>query len=401
MLVFGSDTSAFLGTVRSLGRQGIEVHAAGCDERMPAAASRYISRIHDIPFYEKDGTAWLQRIRTLVARYDYALLIPTSDASLAQLAAHRETLGERRIAAPGDEALALFSDKWATREAALALDIPVPEARLVTGPMAASEVERELGLPVILKSRRSYTVGDTIQKTAVALLDSEDALQSALSSSDQAMVEGFIPGFCRGVSVIAMDGELLQAFQHVRKRQEHATGPSSWRVSEPLDGRLLDAARKLIAFANYTGVAMFEFRFDETGQDFVLLEVNPRFWGSMQLASDAGADYATLLHGMLTKGTKPEKHFGFTPDLHKRSVWGEFDALSQAWSDGGGPVARLGAVQKIVQFLYALTKKDGFDSYAPDDPAPFLIERRQVLARFRARITGNEPLGGRMAARDR
>ena len=42
VLVMGDDTRGFLATVRSLGRQGIEVHAAPADFRSPALASRYV-----------------------------------------------------------------------------------------------------------------------------------------------------------------------------------------------------------------------------------------------------------------------------------------------------------------------------------------------------------------------
>ena len=43
-LVIGEDTRSFLATVRSLGRGGIEVHAAPFTFQSPALRSRYISK---------------------------------------------------------------------------------------------------------------------------------------------------------------------------------------------------------------------------------------------------------------------------------------------------------------------------------------------------------------------
>ena len=53
-------------------------------------------------------------------------------------------------------------------------------------------------------------------------------------------------------------------------------------------------ARKLLDAVHWHGVAMVEFR--ETPQgEFYLMEVNTRFWGSLQLAIDSGVDFPALL----------------------------------------------------------------------------------------------------------
>ncbi|QYJ08379.1 ATP-grasp domain-containing protein [Qipengyuania flava] len=345
--------------------------------------------------------AWVERIKALIEQHGFSLLVPTSDASIAQLAAHRADLGEHRVAAPSDATLEILVDKGATREAARKLGVPTASGRLSSAPHDADQLAHELGLPLIVKSPRSYSLGEASQKTGVALVESREEIADALSGRETALVEGFLPGFCRGVSVLAKDGEVLQAFQHKRLRQEHATGPSSWRVSEDLDPALLEASRRIVAHSGLTGVAMFEYRCnDETGE-FALLEVNPRFWGSMQLAADAGADYPALLHDMLIEGQVPGKRFDFPSGLQKRSVWGEFDALSQAFETAGGGLERIAFMRRLTQFLGALAKREGFDSYAKDDPEPFERERAQVLGRFRSRITNNAPIGGRTTSRDR
>lgn len=51
VLVIGDDMRSFLATVRSLGRQGLQVHAAPYDMSSPALTSRYIQQVHPLPFY--------------------------------------------------------------------------------------------------------------------------------------------------------------------------------------------------------------------------------------------------------------------------------------------------------------------------------------------------------------
>ena len=44
-----------------------------------------------------------------------------------------------------------------------------------------------------------------------------------------------------------------------------------------------------------TGVAMVEYRYDPASRRYVFMEINGRFWGSLQLAIDAGVDFPALL----------------------------------------------------------------------------------------------------------
>ncbi|TMM49071.1 ATP-grasp domain-containing protein [Qipengyuania marisflavi] len=388
VLIFGCDTNAFLGTVRSLGRAGVRIHAAGCDAAIPAGQSRYLEAHHEIPSYVGDGSVWAARIAELLRQHDYALLIPTSDSALAQLDAHRAQLGEQRLAIPSHHALALLANKDATRRAAQECGVPVTGGRPVIAGDDAATLAGELGLPLIIKTVRSYAPGDSTQKATVGLFEDAAKLQQRLDQGGDLLAESYVPGFCRGVSVVAKDGAALQAFQHRRLRQEHRTGPSSWRISERLDPQLLDSVGKLIAKTDYTGVAMFEFRCTHDGRETYLLEVNPRFWGSLHLALDAGADYPATLHAMLCGGPTPAKRTDYPAGLEKFSVWGEFDALSGTWHSARGISERAEAFSRLTGYVAKLARKRGFDSWAEDDPAPFYTERRQVLRRLFDHGTG-------------
>jgi predicted ATP-grasp superfamily ATP-dependent carboligase len=67
-----------------------------------------------------------------------------------------------------------------------------------------------------------------------------------------------------------------------------------------VDSVLRDYADSLLRAAEYRGVAMIEFRIRPDGRPY-LMEVNARFWGSLQLAVDCGVDfpwlYWQILHG--------------------------------------------------------------------------------------------------------
>ncbi len=52
----------------------------------------------------------------------------------------------------------------------------------------------------------------------------------------------------------------------------------------------------------WTGVAHVEFKIDPRDRKPKLLEVNPRFWGSLQLAVESGIDFPFLLFRLAMEG---------------------------------------------------------------------------------------------------
>ena len=82
-------------------------------------------------------------------------------------------------------------------------------------------------------------------------------------------------------------------------------GRSTAAVSASCDPRLVDSAGRMLGALGWHGVAMAEFKWDETSNQFWLLEINGRFWGSLPLALAAGVDFPYYLY-QLAVGQTPE-----------------------------------------------------------------------------------------------
>ncbi|MCZ7584034.1 MAG: ATP-grasp domain-containing protein [Deltaproteobacteria bacterium] len=85
------------------------------------------------------------------------------------------------------------------------------------------------------------------------------------------------------------------SFFHRRLRELPPSGGISV-LSEaiPPDPEAARAGRALLEALHWTGPAMVEFKRDADGRP-CLMEINGRFWGSLQLAIDAGVDFPALL----------------------------------------------------------------------------------------------------------
>ena len=140
----------------------------------------------------------------------------------------------------------------------------------------------------------------------------------------QRLVDG--PGL--GVFLLVWDGRTIASFAHRRIREKPPTGGASvFRESVPVDPELLRWSEGLLGRFGWRGVAMVEFKADrETGTPY-LMEINGRFWGSLQLAIDSGVDFPRMLVDLAT-GHDVKRSPGYRQGMKTRWLWGEVDHLA-------------------------------------------------------------------------
>jgi hypothetical protein len=112
------------------------------------------------------------------------------------------------------------------------------------------------------------------------------------------------------------------------------------------------------------------------------MEVNARFWGSLQLAIDAGIDFPSLLVRCAGGETVPECHY-YRAGIRSRWFWGDVDHLYLRFSrsraelqleDGAGS-----RFQALLDFLRVHPGRDRCEVWRWRDPAPFIVETLQWL----------------------
>jgi predicted ATP-grasp superfamily ATP-dependent carboligase len=249
-----------------------------------------------------DGAAWLGAMEALLRSERFDLVIPCNETTLLPLQRHRAQLESlARLAIPDDHAIAILFDKHATRELARQVGVPVAPGRLARPDDTAEAVLAELGAPVMVKPRRSYALETLSSRGKARVVRDAGTLARILAevAPEETLLEQFFPGQGLGVSLLASKGRVLQAFEHHRVRE--LAGASFYRVSAPLTPELARACEAIVAATPYTGVAMFEFKRNESG-GWILLEVNARPWGSMPLPLALGVDFPYRWYRLLTAG---------------------------------------------------------------------------------------------------
>ena len=92
-LVLGNNTKSFLTVIRSLGRKGIQVHVAWCDQQSPCRYSRYVECYHQIPRYVSGDGKWISSLKILLQNEGFDLVIPCDDPTIIPLQVNRGEFG--------------------------------------------------------------------------------------------------------------------------------------------------------------------------------------------------------------------------------------------------------------------------------------------------------------------
>jgi predicted ATP-grasp superfamily ATP-dependent carboligase len=377
ILVTDGETRAALAAVRALGARGHSVHAVTAGPHNLAGASRFAASEHRATDPSGDPKGWTRAIEQLARDLGVELLLPVSDVSLGTLYAFG--VEERLpVAGPTREAHELAVDKHALLERASRLGLDCPCSVLIQGSPQLEELPPTLRFPVVLKPRRTCLLtGGRWVKAAVRILRTPDDLRAAREDAahGDALLQEFVPGHGEGIFLLAREGRTLVSFAHRRLREKPPTGGTSVLCeSIAPDPELLERSSRLLESLCWTGVAMIEFRRSPTGR-VALMEVNPRLWGSLQLAIDAGVDFPSLLVDLHRGAEIPPVE----PRLGVRSRWllGDLDHLLISLRSRS---TRRATGQRLLPLLGAFLRSfvDGSrtDVLRWNDPRPFARELR-------------------------
>src|SRR3989454_46913 len=318
------------------------------------------------------------------------ILLPMTDPSVEAVLEHRAALPETVVIPFRDLATYRASaDKAHVLELARSSGFDIPETRIIA---SADECDDALSdstfFPAVIKPHRSVvTVGGARRKIAVTPVPDSAAARRGLSALPVAafpvLLQRWVEGIGEGFFALRWGGRTVAMFAHRRLREKPpAGGVSVYRESIPLDERLVGPGLRLLEALGWNGVAMIECKRELATGRQVVMEVNGRFWGSLQLAIDAGVDFPSLLVRCAAGEIVPEgRHYR----VGVRSRWflGDVDHLylrlrrSRAdlqLEDGAG--SRLRA---LLDFLRVDPRHDRCEVWRWRDPAPFLVEGLQWL----------------------
>ncbi|MGI9316685.1 MAG: ATP-grasp domain-containing protein [bacterium] len=343
VLVLDANTRSALAVTRSLGKRGIRVFTADESTSSLAGSSRYSYRYFQHPSARNEEDRFIGAINEICLNQQIDILMPVTELTLGLLLIHRK-LFEKTILPFADlETVNALADKCKLTVLAKILDIPIPSTLEMSAGLVPDNEITNREFPQVLKPGLSWLKIDSGWiHTAVRVPGNKNELirlveEDPAFQNHNYLLQEYVAGHGEGIFAIYNYGEPIAFFAHKRLREKPPDGGVSvLSESADINPTLLKYAKKILDHVCWHGVAMVEFRIDD-GKIY-LVEVNTRFWGSLQLAIDSGVDFPWLLY-QIACGEKVEKANEYSKGKRLRWLLGDFKWLflvlkEKKWSFG-------------------------------------------------------------------
>ena len=316
---------------RSLGKHP-QLRVLTADETTTALAgrSKYSKAYHRYPSPRHAPAEFSQWLARFVAAQSIQWVFPVTEISSQSVLLLQQELDGCRIPFADYRTVLALADKGNLIELARQYRINHPDSHRFPH-AAALDPATVTKFPVVLKPCLSrLRLADGWLDTTVHVAHDPRELGHLLSSKPYLrdhpfLLQEFIPGTGAGIFALYDRGNPVAHFAHRRLREKPPRGGVSvLSESAAPEPQMLDMAHRLLNAVQWHGVAMVEFRVTPEGTPY-LMEVNTRFWGSLQLAIDSGVDFPYWLYQICNGETPATSDYRIGRRL--RWLLGDLDSL--------------------------------------------------------------------------
>jgi predicted ATP-grasp superfamily ATP-dependent carboligase len=246
---------------------------------------------------------WNGRIESLISllhQQGIQVVMPISIASFRFCSQERSVLSDYGIKLLVSELptwLRLYN-KGQTYELAARYGIPVPKSVMISPANYRDRIAASnLSFKLVIKAAEEG--GARFVRYARSNRECEGIFCDFLRKDPNVFEKGviaqeYIQGTSCAYFCLADQGRILAEFGHRRIHQNPPSGGVSTCCASFQNEQMFDQGRTLVQNERYSGPCMIEFMHDHEKERFVLIEVNPKFWGSSLLPIICGVDFPVL-----------------------------------------------------------------------------------------------------------
>lgn len=356
----------------SLARAGHTVSACSSARLAMTRFSRFASSFDLVPDFFVDEKGYVAALAEIARRRSIDVIMPVHEDALA-IQAHRELLpADVRLACPEADQLALALDKGRLLTAAHAHGVPIPRTIVPQSIDEARGAFESIGFPLIIKPRHGNSgKGVVIARNLAQAKKNYQALVTQLSANYDGLplIQSYVAGELVGSAFLADRGQVVACFTEKYTRCKQA-GFGTSVLREPYDRQDLRAlTARLAAGLGWHGVGHLDFILPSDGSP-LLIEMNPRFWGALQMAVLNGYDFPLALLEQTLYGEVRSRCF-IPADKPSCCLWIAGEAIAcveelrnRQWSSPIRSMLRVFSPRVL----------GSFDDFRWDDPIPLLTE---------------------------
>jgi len=302
ILVLDANQRSALAVTRSLGKlKSVRVLTSDNTPKALAGCSRYSSQYIQLPDPANEPQAFLEQLQQQVNVEKISYLQPVTEITCRLILENADRFDTCILPFSDYDTVLNVSNKQSLMQKAAELGVPIPQTSYYDH-LEQWGYTQPPAFPFVIKPSLSrIKQEDKWISTTVRIIKTTEDLNNCIKvdqylQTSPFMVQSFIPGHGEGVFALYDHGEPVCHFSHQRLREKPPEGGVSvLSKAKTVDPVIKDYADRLLQAYDWSGVAMIEFRVASDGTPY-LMEINTRFWGSLQLSIDSGVDFPALLY---------------------------------------------------------------------------------------------------------
>lgn len=359
VLLTDSQQRKTLSTMRSLGRKGIK---SDCCETFSCNLSRFSKYSRDFylnPSARENPEGFLDFLLAYISKEESPVIFPMDDDTMKIFIDNSKLLeGKSKIAIPPKESFCLALKKDLAIKHAQEKGIPCP---LSVSSGEYKEIYKavcKMKFPLIIKAVDSS--GSRGMKIVEKRENFEKEYKGISQNYPFPVVQEFL-SVSEKIDVCLIYNKKSQLrgcfVQRELRNYPDPIGPSTIQESIIHD-MAKSLALKFMEGLNWQGIVELEFIIEKESKDIVFMEVNPRFWASVEMAVQAGVDFPYMYYLIAKDGDCDE--------VMKYKIGGKVK-----WSFPGELLAFLETKKKKgVDPSFFFNKEIKDDTLSLDDPMP-------------------------------
>jgi predicted ATP-grasp superfamily ATP-dependent carboligase len=253
--------------------------------------SKFTNRFFNSRSSTDDIDEYAEELIEILGKDHYDVLIPVGlNSNIAASKFKSEICSLVHCLIPDWNMMEIAANKDRTMEHARKNDVPIPETIPLVDRNSLNDV---ISFPCVVKSSDG-------SKEYVRYCNNKEELvanyQYLLSKSRTTIIcQEYVRGFGCGFFGVYKDGKLEKHFLHKRLKEFPITGGSSAVAESYFDERLLKEGMKICDSLKWNGPIMAEFKYSFKDDQYKLIELNPKLWGSLDLTIRAGVNVPEIL----------------------------------------------------------------------------------------------------------
>jgi predicted ATP-grasp superfamily ATP-dependent carboligase len=373
---------------RMLGRAGLSVALVETEDEsspIPAFHSSYVHSRAVLPSIRARSDDFGEAVLDLLVRQPTRVLVPAVDASIAALRPYRTRIEARtRLALASEASLDVANDKTRTLALAQQLGLRIPRSEIIDRPSQVADALAETGLPAVIKPAQSWVWGDTfgnrilsreVVNQAEAVAASNEMFEAGSSTVS---VQEYITGRREALYVFYAHGRIWAEFALVAHRMAPVLGGYGvLRESIAVPEDLSIATARIIEATDVEGVSEVEFRRDDKGQP-VLMEINARLPGTLELATRAGVNFPQYLWDWGTGAPLIPSKGDYKVGVRLRYLYGDIQWLQENIRRRGRTES-IRPAKAIGMFAAEFLHHDAYDYFDTGDLLPTIVAAARTV----------------------